>query len=283
MPSRKVEFEEVPFDSLADRGQYRAFQRAYGKENQAMLTLIVLTVAWSYAAHVYGHGTVFVWFTRTLMTVLVCLVMFQALKLFHRNFEALVLSCGVKNALLDSLSQTNRPLDPKKKPKRPKNRAKPDPAPSEPEPAPAPTPAPVVQPAKQSKLQAEKLAAPEKKKKKKAATKETKTPSQVAAEKALAQAKAEAAIAHDLFQQAKKAEAAALQEAWTPPKPVLTEQLPLPRPVGHSPRDSPKASYVPPHLRQGYKGSASKPLAPRVKRTKKDSPNTVHNTMLPAK
>lgn len=282
MPSRKVELEEVPFDSLADRGQYRAFQRAYGKENQAMLTLIVLTVAWSYAAHVYGHGTVFVWFTRTLMTVLVCLVIFQALKLFHRNFEALVLSCGVKNALLDSLAQP-RPLDPKKKPKRAKNRAKPDPAPSEPEPTPAPTPAPVVQPAKQSKLKAEKPAVPEKKKKK-AATKESKTPSQVAAEKALAQAKAEAAIAHDLFQQAKKAEAAALQQSRSPPKPVLTEQLPLPRPVGHSPMDSPKASYVPPHLREGYKGSASKPLPPRVKRVKKDSPtNTVHNTMLTAK
>ena len=36
---------------------------------QAMLALIVLTVAWSYAAHVYGHGVVFVWFSRTLLAV----------------------------------------------------------------------------------------------------------------------------------------------------------------------------------------------------------------------
>lgn len=36
MPNKRANLnEEVRWDSLADRGQYRAFQRAYGKENQA--------------------------------------------------------------------------------------------------------------------------------------------------------------------------------------------------------------------------------------------------------
>ena len=34
-----------------------------------MLALIVLTVVWSYAAHVYGHATVFHCFTRSIMLV----------------------------------------------------------------------------------------------------------------------------------------------------------------------------------------------------------------------
>lgn len=36
---------------------------------QAMLGLILLTVAWSYAAHVYGHASVFTWFVRYLLAV----------------------------------------------------------------------------------------------------------------------------------------------------------------------------------------------------------------------
>lgn len=66
-PSGLVEMVDdamMSYDARSERGQYHAFQRAYGKENQAMLGLILLTVAWSYAAHVYGHGSVFTWFLR---------------------------------------------------------------------------------------------------------------------------------------------------------------------------------------------------------------------------
>lgn len=281
MPSRK-DLDEVSFDSLADRGQYRAFQRAYGKENQAMLTLIVLTVAWSYAAHVYGHGTVFVWFTRTLMTVLVCFALFQTLKFFHRNFEALVIRCGAKDAVQLVHSKS---AEPKKRSNRTKNRSKPEPS----EPAAKPAAEPAAKPAEKECKPLARLA-PEKKKsnKTKTATQQIKTSSQIAAEKALQQAKTEADLAHGLFQQAKKAEAAALaaqqnkKELVPTADPVALElnDLPLPRPLGATGSPETKASYVPPHLREGYKGSASKPLLPRVKRNKKDSPT---NTVLAAK
>jgi len=79
--------DELSFDALAERGQYRAFQRAYGKENQAMLGLIFLTVAWSYAAHVYGHATVFTFFTRySILGVLVYLLI-CGLRYAHAAFE----------------------------------------------------------------------------------------------------------------------------------------------------------------------------------------------------
>lgn len=75
--------DELPYDSLAERGQYRAFQRAYGKENQAMLGLILLTVAWSYAAHVYGHGTVFIWFTRYVLGGVAVVALYHFLQYAH--------------------------------------------------------------------------------------------------------------------------------------------------------------------------------------------------------
>jgi len=78
---------ELSFDMLAERGQYRAFQRAYGKENQAMLGLILLTVAWSYAAHVYGHAAVFTWFVRYLFAAVVMYVLYYLLMYGHSIFE----------------------------------------------------------------------------------------------------------------------------------------------------------------------------------------------------
>lgn len=79
--------DELSFDALAERGQYRAFQRAYGKENQAMLGLIFLTVAWSYAAHVYGHATVFNWFTRYSILGVLIYLLFCGLRYAHGAFE----------------------------------------------------------------------------------------------------------------------------------------------------------------------------------------------------
>lgn len=85
-----MEAEELSFDALAERGQYRAFQRAYGKENQAMLGLILLTVAWSYAAHVYGHASVFSWFMRYLMVGLGIFTTYHLLLYAHSTFERAV-------------------------------------------------------------------------------------------------------------------------------------------------------------------------------------------------
>lgn len=82
--------DEQSFDSLAERGQYRAFQRAYGKENQAMLGLILLTVAWSYAAHVYGHASVFTWFVRYLLAGLGLFGLYHLLLYAHAIFERAV-------------------------------------------------------------------------------------------------------------------------------------------------------------------------------------------------
>merc|ERR1719199_2195195 len=79
--------DDVAFDNLSERGQYRAFQRAYGKENQAMLGLILLTVAWSYAAHVYGHGTVFTWFTRYIVMGILVVLLYHVLQYAHSGFE----------------------------------------------------------------------------------------------------------------------------------------------------------------------------------------------------
>lgn len=334
MASREDEFDEVPYDRLADRGQYRAFQRAYGKENQAMLTLIVMTVAWSYAAHVYGHDTVFVWFTRTLLTVVACFLLFHLLKFFHQHFEnAVIKISGTKGN--PAPQQTPKPLE-KKKPKRSKRSkppsdkgsatgyvsaaddgtpvssneelttAQPKPPPSEPK---HPKKQSTTEP-KQTKKPRQKTAsapAPAPAPRKKAREQpdpQTKTDAQIAAETAVEQAKTEARVATQRLEQAKQAEAIAMAQSASSSKkgkllkqkqqpkqqqtsnePEIPVALPAPRSKNlqragstdssdMSPASSPdsgnKRSYVPPHLREGYKGKGAK-QAPTQPRTPKST------------
>jgi len=213
--------EEVPFDSLSDKGQYQAFQRAYGKENQAMLALIVLTVVWSYAAHVYGHATVFHCFTRSIMLVLCCFMLFHLLKQGHAMCER-ALAPGFTTARVTAAAPEFKPYskpaahkekkkaDKKDKPKRIKKISKAHDEPAA-EPATAAAPTPAGAPA----LTPEPAVVKHKKRKEPAALKNKKSLS--AAQSAVEHAKAEALMASRALQEStmkhKKAEAAAHQAA----------------------------------------------------------------------
>eukprot|EP00658_Telonema_sp_P-2_P039868 TRINITY_DN2848_c0_g1_i3.p1 TRINITY_DN2848_c0_g1~~TRINITY_DN2848_c0_g1_i3.p1 ORF type:complete len:335 (+),score=56.04 TRINITY_DN2848_c0_g1_i3:92-1096(+) len=249
----------------------------------------------SYAAHVYGHGTVFVWFTRTLMAVFCCFILFHLLKYCHQLFEKVVINVtAAKGNARQSSGLNAKPATEKKKPKRLK-RGK----------ANSERGLSTRSQERQTELDGTSPGTPSEQ----ASTvsdlssksgadhghseTQKKTEAQMAAETALENAKTEARLANERFQEAKKAEELA-QSALATPRPhppCPNKQLqdsseqagepPGTRPVQVAlpvPRSSPqqrneaddspsncaddmtKGSYVPPHLREGFQGQGVRPV-----------------------